>query len=74
MLQQITASAAVAARAARTWLAARAAALRAAPDAGYTTETVLVTAILAGVAITLGTLLGPAIITKIGTIVTDLSG
>jgi hypothetical protein len=43
-------------------------ALRARPDAGYTTETVLITAFLAGIALVLAATLGPKLIAKINSI------
>jgi hypothetical protein len=73
MLQQIIAKVIAGFSATHAWLSARTTELRTAPEGGYTTETVLVTAILAGIAITLGAMLGPAIIARIGKIVADLS-
>lgn len=42
--------------------------LRAAPEAGYTTETVIITAFVAGLAITFGAILGPKVINAINSI------
>jgi hypothetical protein len=42
--------------------------LRSHPQAGYTTETVLITAFLAGIALLLATTLGPKLVAKINSI------
>jgi hypothetical protein len=49
-------------------LRSRLASLRANPDAGYTTETVIITAFVAGLAITFGAILGPKVINAINSI------